>query len=341
MAGPHELNFSPTVLTGFVPVCAFLVGLVYLDSYKLVSIRRILRAILVGCLAAGAAYVVNSGMIRLIGDHQQLLTHGIAPVVEEGLKAVLIILMLRSGRIGFLVDAAIYGFAIGTGFALVENVYYFLALRDASVALWLIRGFGTAVMHGGTTTLFGITAKLLADRRNRIGLTVIGPPLLLAAFFHSLFNQFHVSPMASTAIVILALPPLIVFVFWKSEKFLQGWLGSGFDVDSELLRLLSSGELSDSKVGQYLKSLRDHFRPEVMVDMICYLRLHVELSLRAKGILLMRENGFPVQKDAEIEDRLQELKFLESSIGATGKLALAPVLHTTVQDLWQISLLEG
>ena len=53
-------------------------------------------------------------------------------------------------------DAAIYGFAVGTGFALVENVYYLLSLPGAPAALWIVRGFGTAVMHGGTTAILAM-----------------------------------------------------------------------------------------------------------------------------------------------------------------------------------------
>ena len=47
----------------------------------------------------------------------------ISPWLEESLKAALIVYLIRTRRVGMLVDAAIYGFAIGTGFALVENLY--------------------------------------------------------------------------------------------------------------------------------------------------------------------------------------------------------------------------
>src|SRR5256885_8503991 len=56
---------------------------------------------------------------------------------------------LRSAHVGFLVDAAILGFAVGTGFAVVENVYYASVMRDLELGLWLVRGLGTAVMEIG------------------------------------------------------------------------------------------------------------------------------------------------------------------------------------------------
>ena len=38
-----------------------------------------------------------------------------------------------------------------------------------------------------------------------------------------------------------------------------------------------------------LRALRDRFRGEDLADMLCLLRLHGELALRAKGVLLLRE----------------------------------------------------
>jgi len=90
----------------------------------------------------------------------------------------------------------------------------------------------------------------------------------------------------------------------------------------------------------YLQSLKERFRGEVVVDMLCLLRLHLELSLRAKGLLMMREAGFAVALDATDKAKLEELTFLERSIGATGKLAMAPFLRTSSRDLWQLYMMR-
>ena len=49
-----------------------------------------------------------------------------------------------------MIDAAIYGFAVGAGFAFIENIYYLHSLEHHKIVVWIIRGLGTAVMHGGT-----------------------------------------------------------------------------------------------------------------------------------------------------------------------------------------------
>jgi RsiW-degrading membrane proteinase PrsW (M82 family) len=65
----------------------------------------------------------------------------VAPVVEELLKGVVIVALIHAHRIGFLVDAAIFGFAVGTGFALVENTYFLKIVEDAGIGTWIVRGF--------------------------------------------------------------------------------------------------------------------------------------------------------------------------------------------------------
>ena len=87
--------------------------------------------------------------------------------------------------------------------------------------------------------------------------------------------------------------------------------------------------------------MKDKFPGEKVVDMLCLLRIHTELSIRAKGMLLMREKGFDVPVPQEIKEKLAELKYLEKSIGKTGQLAMTPIMHTSSRELWQIYMLGG
>lgn len=334
------MDLAIKLLVGVAPVCMFLVTLVYLDSYKLVKLRRILGVVLVGCCVALVCYVANRALLEYVNVSRELLTGVVAPIVEELLKGALIVGMIRARKIGFLADAAIQGFAIGTGFALVENIYYFGALPDAAVVLWLIRGFGTAIMHGGTTALFAIISKGLTQSLDRPKVRSFLPGLLLAIAIHALFNRFLLSPLISTLLVLVILPYLLTFFFTRSERRLQAWLGTGFDMDNEVLRLINSGQFTQSPIGLYLKSLRMFYPGEVLADMLCYLRLHTELSLRAKGILMMRESGLPVKPDPTTREKLDELKYLRDVIGKTAMLSLTPILRSSEQDLWQMQILE-
>jgi hypothetical protein len=265
----------------------------------------------------------------------------LAPVVEEILKATYIVWLLGRSKIGFVVDAATYGFAIGTGFAFVENIYFLQNHPNPTIWSWVVRGFGTALMHGGTTAIFAMISRTLHNRAKGFRPALLVPGLAFAMVLHSLYNGFLVSPLLATALILLVFPYVFMFLFQKSERETRGWLGTGFDTDQELLRVMRAGAVSDTPVGLYLKDLRTSYPPEVIVDMMCLLRLRAELGIRAKAILLMREAGFEPDPDPSLPAKLEEVRYLERSIGRTGMRALKPFVHTSTQDLWQLNLLGG
>ena len=147
------------------------------------------------------------------------------------------------------------------------------------------------------------------------------------------------SPKLSTLAVLVVIPPLILLVFHRSQASVAQWLGQGFDSDAERLELLQSGRLPDSPIGRYLATLRSRFDGPIVADLLCYLRLHTELAMRAKGLLMMRENGFDVPLDDETKAKFEEMRYLERSIGRTGLLALQPILPMSQRELWQLHML--
>ena len=329
------------VVVGVVPVLLFLGALVLIDSYKLVTLRAILLSLAGGTLAAVACYGVNGVLRPGLGIDFPTYSRYIAPVVEETLKATLVVYLLQRNRVGFVVDAAIHGFGIGTGFAVVENIYYLLLNPDATLWSWIVRGLGTAIMHGGTTAIVAMVSRTLHNRLGRFRLGLVLPGLAVAVVLHSLYNHFLLHPLLATALIVVIVPALAVVVFERSERETNAWLGTGFDTDQELLKAVQTGQVSATPVGKYLTTMRNRFAPEVIVDMMCLLRLHAELAIRAKGVLMMREAGFDAPPDPSVKDKLQEMWYLEKSIGKTSVRALQPFLHTSTRDLWQLTVLDG
>ncbi len=327
------------VVLALLPVVAFLVLLHRLDSFDLVGPRTVTRALALGILAAGVCVLLNRQIVDLAGLDPRSYSRTFAPWVEEGAKALFVAAFVLRGRTGFLVDAAIVGFAVGTGFALVENAAYLWQIEGASHWLWGVRGFGTAVMHGGAAAITALVAQgwaIRSDRHARRGL-LIG--WVLAALLHTVFNQFLLPPVPTTAILLVTMPLLLLAAFDRSEKHTRQWLGADFDSEAQLLEALLGEGLPDSSVGRYLASLRERFEADKVVDLFCLLRLHLELSIRAKGRLLAREAGLDIPVDQNVRDQLEELAHLERSVGATARLALHPIRRLGVRDLWKLSLL--
>ncbi len=315
-----------------LPVIVFLCALHALDTYKLLTFRRILIAIAAGIGAALLTLPLNTLTFRRLGP-----TAGewLGPIVEEILKAVFPLWCIRSHRLGFPIDAGIVGFATGAGFSLVENLIYIDSVPGGTPVLWLVRGLGTAVMHGTTTAIVAIFAITGIDQRRRsILATLCG--FLIAFAVHIFHNSELLTPVEMAAAMLMGAPALLAAVFWKSEQTLARWVSAKLDRDIEVIGMIDSGTFLESNAGKYLQSLSNSFRPEVVGDMLCLIRMSAQLSAQAKGNLLRQELGFEPEHDPDLTAKLNEMQFLEQSVGRAGRRALAPLAPRRVRDLWEM-----
>jgi len=329
------------VIFSLIPVFLFLLMLLAFDSYRLVKLSTMAICLLWGVAAAFLSLLGNTLATDTLHLDFDLLSRYVAPLTEEVLKMVILLVLISRHRIGFAIDAAIYGFSVGTGFAFTENLIYLLQLSSgqADIWIWVARGFGTAVMHGGATAIAGIILinRLTKSRR-------LYKPVLLAIvvtwFIHTLYNAFFLSPMASALVMILLIPAILMAVFRLSTRNLTRWLDMGMDSEVSLLLMINQGKFSDTRAGKYLMSIKDHYPKEVVFDMYCYTSLFLELSIKAKSILMLKENDLQVPIDNGTHEKLEELANLRKSIGRSGLLALHPILRMTRKDLWAISGLK-
>ncbi|MGD8627865.1 MAG: PrsW family glutamic-type intramembrane protease [bacterium] len=335
------MRIVANIVVSLGPVFAFLVVLMLLDTFKLIRLRAVILTIGIGCGAALVCYLINRTVLGRGWMEVAAYSRYIAPLIEESAKAACVVYFIRGRKVGFIVDAAILGFAVGAGFSFIENIYYLGALESANIGVWIIRGFGTAVMHGGTTSILAMISMVLAERCGTERFHVFLPGLAAAIGIHIFFNQFLLPPMVNTMVQLLGLPLLMAVAFKRSESSLRDWLEVGLDTDVSLLEDITTGRISGTRVGKYLLTLKGRFPGEIVADMLCMLRVHLELAIRAKGILMMSEAGFRPPPDPEIAARFEELKYLEKSLGKTGMLAIAPVLHNSSRDLWQIHMLKS
>ncbi len=316
-----------------LPVLGFLGMLVLLDSFKLSPLRRVTSCLALGGAAAAGAFYLSALWLNTGIPDRAWLT---APLVEELLKGLVIVWLIWRGHISFMVEGAIYGFAVGAGFAAVENLVYLHYLGNTGLFVWLVRGVGTAVLHGGGTAIVGILAASQAHRplaRQALGLA---SGWLLATGIHTVYNSPLLSPVTAAAMIVVVVPALMVAIFMSSERAVEDWLGEGFDADMELLGQIASGEFGSTPGGVYLQSMKESFPAPVVADMFCVLQISTELAIRAKAEILKREIGLDGPPDQEVQERLTELQYLEKTIGATGRLAIAPLLGKRTRRLWEL-----
>jgi RsiW-degrading membrane proteinase PrsW (M82 family) len=328
------------VVVAVLPVTAFLLMLLLFDSFKLVPRVMLVKSLAMGAAAAAIALALHAWLMQVTGLDARTFTRFVAPVTEETLKALCVLYPLRRAQLGFLVDAAIVGFGIGTGFALVENLEYLLTLSDVRIWVWLARGFGAAFIHASAAGVIAVMAKALIDRYPARGTLVLVPGLVVAVLLHATYNRALVSPVLAAAVLLLIVPLVVLAVFDRSERLTREWIGDGLDLDVELLALIRSAEFGTTRLGRYLTELGARFPGTVVADMFCLLQVELELSIRAKGMLMAREAGLEAPIDDEVRAALAEREYLRDAIGPTGMLALRPLQVTSQRDDWHRYLLH-
>jgi RsiW-degrading membrane proteinase PrsW (M82 family) len=313
----------------------------YLDSLKLVGKTLLFLCLSWGVISSGISFFLNTWLLRHLGINFETYSRFIAPVVEEMLKCNVFIFLLKRNKIGFMIDGAIYGYSIGAAFSFVENIFYLIhfAGDETNLMTWIIRGFGTAIMHGGTTAIFGILCMSALNRQLNLAMA-IASGMAVAILIHGIYNLFLVSPLVSTVIIILLVPLCIIFIFQSNEKSIRKWLELEFDSEVNMLRMIRKGQFSQTKTGRFLVSLKQHFPGEEVLDMYCFISLYLELSIKAKSMMMLRDNDLVVASDPELPGKLKEMKALKKRIGRGGLLAISPVLRMSRKNLWKLYLLE-
>ncbi len=327
------------ILVSIFPALLFILFLYFLDSFKLVIKVILLLSIIWGLGSAIMAYFANTFVLERTGIPFQAFSKYVAPVIEEFIKAVFIFLLLNKKRVGFMIDAAIYGFAVGAGFALLENILFIRTMADANLLIWIIRGFGTAIMHGGCTSLLAIIL-ISGKNRDQAPAITVSIAIITTYIIHSAFNHFFFDPVIQTVGILLVTPVLFILIFRYTENQLQDWLEIEFASEIELLNMINKGQLMSTRSGEYLASLKTRFSGETILDMYCFLAIYLELSIKAKRNVMLKENGFPVIIEEDIQDKLKELAQLRKRIGKVGELTLSPLISMNYRNLWKLNFLQ-
>jgi len=151
-----------------------------------------------------------------------LLAVIIAPVVEELVKATGVFTVY--GRLNEIEDGIIYGAAVGLGFAVTENVLYFVvAFSQGLDVLFLtvvIRSITSMVLHLSATSIsgYGISrARILGSQGRSVGwLRYVEIAIVLHASFNLIASLGDIFPQNSD---ILGLAGLILVFILANTAF--------------------------------------------------------------------------------------------------------------------------
>lgn len=97
-------------------------------------------------------WVLNVGIV----ETWDMVVRFTAPITEEILKGLILLYLVRRPQFTYFVDGAIYGFAAGIGFAIIENFEYISNNIGAALAVAIGRVISTNLIHATGSALVGI-----------------------------------------------------------------------------------------------------------------------------------------------------------------------------------------
>ncbi|WP_420630763.1 PrsW family intramembrane metalloprotease [Candidatus Leptofilum sp.] len=192
-----------SIIAATIPTMVY-VGIIYwFDRYEKEPLWLLAAAFLWGAIPAILiSFVLNTALsvplLLVLGDElgQAAAPSLIGPPVEETIKsmALVAIFIFWRSEIDSPLDGIIYGAMVGMGFAMVENVYYFVqTFNTGGVEAWGANIVLRAVVFGLNHALFssfaglGIAiARLATEQWIKIVLPMLG--WMTAVFLHFLHN---------------------------------------------------------------------------------------------------------------------------------------------------------
>lgn len=330
-----------------VPVLILLVVFVWLDAFALMRLSEVMFLLLLGGLAAIASYPVSGGLIDTLPIGFSNYSRFVAPWIEEAIKGLMVIGLFWFNRIGYKLDAVISGFAIGAGFSVVENIIYLTVFPEYGTGTWLVRGLGTAVMHGTVLAIFAAVAHELAERETReaagdfnFNLLWFLPGYLAAVGLHLAFNQFPDRPMLAMLASAIFAPVVILGIFSFGTAEAGRWLEEEYAAHKAELESLRRGDWPDTAEGRRIGALADRVGGEGARRIRRYLELLTWLVVEAEETMLEEAAGDAEFDEEQIRAAFAELEGLRGALGKSTFATLKALLPFSRNDYWEVSELR-
>jgi RsiW-degrading membrane proteinase PrsW (M82 family) len=222
---------------GFVPMFLFATFVNWLDRYEKEPKILLGAAFVWGMvIAAGGAFVLNTAfgiaIYSLTGSEGAAefgTTSIVAPIIEEGLKglAVLIVFFMFRKEFDSILDGIVYAAITAMGFAAVENVLYIYRngyQENGWEGFWIlvaIRVFLVGGMHPFFTSFTGIGVAIARLSRNPLVKVLAAPAgYIVAVTAHAFHNTFSGliggvgGLLAGTFVDYIGYTFMIGFIIW-------------------------------------------------------------------------------------------------------------------------------
>ncbi len=326
-------------------VVAVLIPLIFLfvvksfDFYQTGSAKFIIYSGVWGIIAYFLAAQINPALVHYGVFSTDTVIRFAAPVIEEILKGLILIYLIRHADFKYFLDGAIYGFAAGIGFAIFENFEYISAHQSAALMLALSRVLSTNLIHATGSALIGIALGLA--RFNRLGLLrvlYLISGVVLAIAIHSGFNNMVSEGTALIFAVAAGFggAGIIAAAALRGLKDERGWVHENIG----LTQGVTSGEASVvqrlTDVDELLAPLAKRFGEDKALQIEKFLLMQAQLAIQGKMLEKMQDEKMRLAIQAQIKELDQKMNKERRAVGAYCMLYLRNIFPANDTQLWNL-----
>lgn len=326
------------VIALIVPVI-FLFLLRTFDLHKTVKFNFNITTLVCGLFAYWLAAQINPWVQVSTGLGWDQIARFVAPVVEELLKAAILIWLVNRADFNYVVDGALYGFGAGIGFAIIENLEYIQrASAEAALILAIARVFSTNLMHATSSGLIGTALAFHRGDKNKArGLLIILGGYLIAIVFHGVFNAM----VNSSILLVFAISygvigaGLIWFVIRNGMTAQKEWVGEKLGMED---RVTKEETRAVTGIATIVETLIAPFKERFGDEKVSLVRdlMYKQAEMGIKRKLLDATPSPTKRKEVEeiIQGLYKEMEILRKQIGMYPMMFVREVYLGQEIQLW-------
>lgn len=303
---------------------AFIIPLLFLlllrkfDLYQTGQTRLNLATLGWGLIAYMLAAQINPAMVNAGWVTWDQVIRITAPIIEEILKALILIYLVQRADFNYVVDGALYGFGVGIGFAIIENFEYVTGNPEIALTVAVARVFSTNLVHA---TASGLIGTALAYRRGDAtwrGWAIVLGGYLVSILIHMVFNTM-VNAGAFLAVAIIfgvTGMALIWYVIKRGMQTQKQWVGEKLGMEDRVTKAETNAVTGIEKImDDLLMPFEERFGKDKVPVVKELLSKQAEIGIKRK---LLETTPSPTKRkevEAIVQRLGREMELLRSQIG--------------------------
>jgi len=316
------------------------------DFYQTGQYRIILLSLVLGGIAYTPAALTNGFMIGPGHISKEIIERYIAPVQEEIFKGLFLFYLVRRYRLTYSVDGALYGFAVGTGFAVLENLSYISGDPSEVMVITIQRIFTTSLVHAFSSAAVGIALGRFHLETSKSKWQVPAVGLLIAIGQHMLYNNIiHLidKPDSNEILLYITFVPgipgifFIRYVMQRGVKQARNWIKVKLGMEDRVTRSEVAAVDHLASPREVLFPVLERFGAETASQVEKLLYLQARLGIKRKSLDSIQSNHAIYNTvESEIKEMRTEIEKVQREIGAYAMLFVRGLFTEEMISVWDL-----